>query len=308
MPPGIFFSIDVILHFMKRLTSVITVVILLSSCEKNITLKLNSVDNVLVVDGSIENGKAPVIVLTKSIGFFSSISPKILDSSFVHNAVVTISNGTLTQQLKEYTYDLGNGFHLYQYSIDSSNLASTFTGEINTTYTLNINSEGKNYTSVTTIPAYGETLDSLWWNPLPFDKDSTQIVLLGKFTDPPGLGNYSRYFTKVNSEGFLPGRNSVFDDEVVDGTTYQFHVDPGIDRNNKPPADSNYFKKGDTITVKLCSIDKATFTFWNTWEFAYQSIGNPFAQPNQVIGNINNGALGAFCGYAAVYKSIIIPK
>jgi len=27
-----------------------------------------------------------------------------------------------------------------------------------------------------------------------------------------------------------------------------------------------------------------------------------------VLGNINNGALGAFCGYAAQYKILIIPK
>jgi hypothetical protein len=42
-------------------------------------------------------------------------------------------------------------------------------------------------------------------------------------------------------------------------------------------------------------------------EFAYQSIGNPFASPNKVLGNVSNGALGAFCGYAAFYKTIIIP-
>jgi hypothetical protein len=43
-------------------------------------------------------------------------------------------------------------------------------------------------------------------------------------------------------------------------------------------------------------------------EFAYQSIGNPFASPNKVLGNISNGALGAFTGYAAFYKTIIIPQ
>lgn len=293
---------------MNRIFVGIMVTFLLSSCEKNINFKLNVVDNELVVNGSIENGKAPVIVLTKSINFFSSISPEILDSSFVHNAVVTISNGILTHQLKEYSTDLGSGYHLYSYGIDSSSLATAFVGEVNTTYTLNINTDGKNYTSVTTIPAFGETLDSMWWTPVAFDKDSNQVKLLGQFTDPPGLGNYSRYFTKKNSESFLPGSNSVFDDEVVDGTTYKFHIDPGVDRNKHISADSNYFKRGDTVTVKLCSIDKATFTFWNTWEFAYQSIGNPFAQPNQVIGNISNGAMGVFCGYAAAYKMIIIPK
>ena len=133
--------------------------------------------------------------------------------------------------------------------------------------------------------------------------------MMVKTTDPPGLGNYIRYFTRKNREPFLPGEASVFDDAVIDGVTYELRVDPGIDRNNRVPYDSNYFKKrGDTVTLKLCNIEKPTFTFWNTWEFAYQSIGNPFAQPNKVIGNISNGALGAFCGYAAWYKTLIIPR
>ncbi|MEP7109441.1 MAG: DUF4249 family protein, partial [Ferruginibacter sp.] len=125
---------------------------------------------------------------------------------------------------------------------------------------------------------------------------------------PPGLGNYIRYFTRKNSEPFLPGENSVFDDQVIDNTTYQLQVDPGINRNNPVSFDSNYFKRGDTVTLKLCNIDKPTYTFWSTWEFAFQSIGNPFAQPNKVIGNISNGALGDFYGYAAFYKTLIIDK
>ena len=292
---------------MKRIIPVIILALLSSSCEKNITLNLNNVNDVLVVDASIENNQPPQVVLTKSFSFFSTISPQLLDSSFVHNAIVTISNGTFTQQLKEYEYPLGNGYNYYVYTIDSSNLADTFNGAINTAYTLNINSAGQVYTASTTIPGFGERLDSLSWKIPPFNTDSGKIILTGEFTDPPGLGNYSRYFTQINNGPFLPGRNSVFDDQVVDGTTYSYQVDPGVDRNSTLPADSNYFKRGDTITVKLCSIDKATYTFWNTWEFAYQSIGNPFAQPNEVIGNISNGALGIFSGYAAAFKTIIIP-
>ncbi|MBC7423514.1 MAG: DUF4249 family protein, partial [Ferruginibacter sp.] len=105
-----------------------------------------------------------------------------------------------------------------------------------------------------------------------------------------------------------PGENSVFDDQVIDGTTYQIQLQPGIDRNVHVPFDSNYFKKGDTVTVKLCNIDKSTFKFWSTWEYAFQSIGNPFAQPNKVLGNISNGALGDFYGYAAYYKTLVVPK
>jgi hypothetical protein len=278
------------------------------SCEKNIHFKLNDAPSVLVVDAKIENGLAPMVVLNKSFSFFDSINPQILANSFVHNAIVIISNGTLTHQLKEYTYSVVPGINVYWYSIDSSNLSSAFTGRLNTAYSLHITAEGKQYTAATTIPPLSKKIDSLWWKPAPFVKDSSDVILFLQSTDPPGLGNYVRYFTKRNQGVFFPGDNSVFDDQVIDGTTYQFQVDRGVDRNRPLPRDSNYFKRGDTITMKLCNIDKATFTFWSTWEFAHQSIGNPFAQPNKVIGNISNGALGAFYGYAAFYKTLIVPK
>jgi hypothetical protein len=278
----------------------------LISCEKDINFDLKNADDVLVVDAEIENSQAPIVVLSKSLDFFSKIDPQILANSFVRNADVTISTGNITHKLKEYSLPLGAGYTAYYYSLDYSNPSSNLViGQFGKSYSLNIVAENKIYTSTTTIPFLTKTPDSLWFKVAPQNPDTTLRVLFGRTTDPPGLGNYIRYFTKKNSQPFLPGPNSVFDDAFIDGTTYDIQVEQGIDRNNPPSRDNNFFKKGDTVTVKLCNIDKATYTFWNTWEFAQQSIGNPFSQPNKVIGNVSNGALGAFCGYAAWYKRII---
>jgi len=135
--------------------------------------------------------------------------------------------------------------------------------------------------------------------------------LFGRFHDPPGLGDYVRYFTKVNDEPFYPGYTSAFDDQVVDGTTYTFQIPRGFNKNDTTQVSNNedfgFFHRGDMITFKFCNIDKATFDFWRTWEFAFQSNGNPFSSPVKVIGNVSNNALGAFCGYAAEYLTIQIP-
>lgn len=279
-------------------------IFILSSCEKNINFNLKDADDVLVVDAQIENGQVPTVILTKSFDYYSTISPQLLASSFVRNAEVTISNGTLTHQLKEYPV-LFFGYIGYYYSIDSSNLSTAFSGQFDMQYTLIIKSEGKEYIAKTNIPVLAKYPDSLWFKKAPLNVDTNKRVLMTRTTDPAGLGNYIRYFTKKNRGNFLPGANSVFDDAVIDGTTYEIQVDPGVDRNNPISADSNFFKRGDTVTVKVCNIDRQTYLFWNTWEFAQQSIGNPFSQPNKVLGNISNGALGAFCGYAAWYKTII---
>ncbi len=291
---------------MKRIVFCIVTAVILSACEKNINFNLNNAEPVLVVDAQIENAQAPTVVLTKSLDYFSNISPQILSGSFVHNATVTISNGTLTHQLKEYAVPLGAGYTAYYYGIDSANLATAFVGQFNKQYNLTIKAEGKDYLAKTTIPLLTKYPDSVWFKVAPLNPDTNKRVMMIKATDPPGLGNYIRYFTKKNSGTFLPGSNSVFDDAVIDGITYELQVDPGVDRNSTNSADSNFFKRGDTVTLKLCNIDKPSYTFWSTWEFAQQSIGNPFSQPNKVIGNINNGALGAFCGYAAWYKTLIV--
>ena len=110
----------------------------LFSCEKNIDFDLKYAEPVLVVDAQIENGQAPTVALSRSLSFFSTISIEILANSFVRNAEVTMSNGTLTHQLKEYTVPLGNGYSIYYYGIDSANLATAFIGEFNKQYNLTI--------------------------------------------------------------------------------------------------------------------------------------------------------------------------
>ena len=291
---------------MKHLILLIATCILFFSCEKNIDFKLKDADALLVVDAQIENGQAPTVALSKSLDYFGAISPQILANSFVHNAEVTMSNGTVTHAFKEYTVPLGNGYFLYYYSIDSANLATAFIGEFGKQYSLTVKAEGKVYTAKTTIPLLTKIFDSLWTKMPPPNVDTSKRLLMARAIDPPGLGNYVRYYTKKNSERFLPGFNSVFNDEVVDGTTYYGEVEQGIDRNNPlPTGDDRFFTRGDTISFKLSNIDKATYTFWNTWEFNQQSIGNPFSQPGKVIGNISNGALGAFCGYASKIGTII---
>lgn len=280
----------------------------LASCEKSINIQPQSQQPLLVVDGTIENGKTPHVVLSNSLNYYSEINVEKLLASIVSDAKVTISDGSAVVQLKEFKQPLFADYNLTYYSTDSSG-ENAVIGEVGKTYTLNIEYNNRQYTSVTTIPVVAKVVDSLWWQPAPHDTNATKVVIMGRLTDPKGYGNYIRYFTKVNDGPFLPGARSVYDDQLTDGTTYDYEMDQGIDRNN-PPGQDNYgfFTRGDTVTAKLANIDKATFDFWRTLEFSYESVGNPFSSPVKVLSNVSNGALGAFCGYGVQYKTLIIPK
>jgi hypothetical protein len=293
----------------QQVFTILLVVICFTSCEKSISFDLDASDPKLVVDATIESGQPPVVILSRSLDYFSEISPQILASSFVHNADIRISNGLVTQTLKEYAVKTPLNLDVFYYTIDSANQGQIFLGETGKKYSLAIAVDGRQYNSVTSIPAGGTVIDSIWWRKSPGNPDTNQVILVCKVTDPPGFGNYFRYFTRTGRGPFLPGLNSVFDDQVVDGTTYTTSVDKGIDRNEKLELeDYAFFNRGDTVTLKISNIDKSTFDFWRTMEFSYSSIGNPFSTPTKVLGNVSGGALGYFGGYAVQSKTLVIPR
>jgi hypothetical protein len=292
---------------MKRFLLLGWFLALLVGCEKAVDFELEETPDKLIVEATIENGERPLVVLSRSLNYFSKISPELLARSFVHGAEIEISNGTKTHRLKEYTAPLGGGFNLYYYSIDSADLATAFVGTLNTAYSLRIVSEGQKYTATTTIPNITKRIDSLWWKPMPKDSVEGKVVVIVRATDPPGFGDYARYWTKKNQEPLLPGFQSVFDDLVIDGKSYEVEVEPGINRNEGWDDDEQAFRRGDTVLFKLSNIDKATFDFWRTMEYNYSAVGNPFSTPVKVLGNISNGALGYFGGYASQYRTLIIP-
>jgi Domain of unknown function (DUF4249) len=283
--------------------------IFIYSCEKPIEFTPETQEPKLVVEGIIEGGQHPTVFLTRSLDFFSQISREELTGSFVRDAEVTISNGTNTEILKEYQVRVSGDTVLYYYSIDTANGRVGMLGELGETYQLKINTGGKEYSATTTIPFPVKTLDSLYYRYADIPGDTSRVILYGRFNDPPGYGNYIRYFTNVNSGLYRPGLNSVYDDQVVDGKKYNIQIERGVDRNTEIDFENySYFTRGDIISVKFCNIDKAVFDFWRTMEYSYSSIGNPFSSPTKVIGNISNGALGYFGGYAVQYASIIIPE
>ncbi len=281
--------------------------ILLTSCEKVVDINPRQTEPILAVDASIENGQPPIVILTNSLNYFDSLSSSQLLNSFARNAEVTLSNGTKTILLKEQFIQI-NGNNFYVYTNDFTNPLNSIIGTLNTTYNLSIKYNNKTYTATTKIPALTKKIDSLWWERRLNTDDTNRIVIIAKVTDPPGLGNYIRYFTRRNNANYLPPFNSVFDDDIVDGQTYDVETSRGIQRNAGNVNSDNYFRRGDTIDFKFCNIDLAHYNFWNTWERNQTTQGNPFSTPVKVLGNISNGAFGYFGGYAAQIKRIIIPK
>lgn len=282
--------------------------LLFPSCEKEVKLDLGPPTPKLVVEGSIESNGYPFVQLTKSVGFFGRVDVQTLLNSFVHDAKVTVSDGSRTVQLKEYTLSI-DSFNISAYTIDTSDASSLgFRGEVGRSYDLKVEVDGKTYTSTTTIQPLS-SIDSIYSIPpkegIPDDEPDAMSIYV-RYTDPPAIGNRVRNFVSINGSLYQPPFFSVYDDNIINGGTIDFEISPGVDKQDTGRA--VYFTKGDTVDLKWCSIDNATYNFFNTLEFGISSTGNPFAAPVQVLSNISNGALGVWAGYGVRYYRIIIPK
>ncbi len=295
--------------------------LLLVGCEQDLTIALPEGKEMLVVEGHIEQGAPPVVVLTRSVPVFSELSLEALDKSFVHGAQITVTSQGRTVVLKEVpspafseqlketvSLQLGipkaqlgipGGFVFYVYTSDE------LKGEIGQSYRLRIQAEGQSLTAATTIP-HLNPIDSLWIVPHP--KQDSLKTLFYRYNDPDTLGNSVRYFTKRNGEPFYPGLfSSVFNDELVNGKSISFPLDRGEPKGQQEVNLDlySYFGIGDTVTIRWAAIDVPHYRFWFSLENEQNSNGSPIGTPNITRSNISGG-LGIWGGYGVTYHQIII--
>lgn len=309
----------------------ISIIVLISglwSCESDIELDAPAHTPRVVVEGSIYNDQVPFVILTRTTSFFEETSIQDIENSFIHGANVTVTDGSDTVQLTEYSSDsLPQAFIDYMKDSlgvdlpdDSANQVTFYfytdfsfsmVGEVGKSYWLDVNTGAEQLSSVTTIPMKAE-LDSIWWIPHPNPDYDTLATLMGRYSDPGGVENYVRYSSKRNSQPFYyPYFQSVYDDRSFinyDGETFDFALEPGFDRNGDVDFETyQYFTKGDTVITRWCAIDKATYDFWYSLEYDQNSTGGIFSQPIVISSNIEGG-LGVWSGYACNEYYYIIPE
>jgi len=281
---------------MQKALYIFLILFALSSCEKDISVDIPDPESRIVVEGFIEQGLPPRIILTKNAPYFASLSPNELNKYAITDAKVTLSDGNSTYELNN---EFLGGVKLPSYT----NLLVT--GKVGTIYKLTVEAEGTTVSAYTLIPK-PIPLDSVFFE---LDNGSDSLGLLKcHLTDPDTLGNFYRFFTKRFSKDpqfYTTEFSSVFEDKIVNGSSFDFSLRRGMPPNSTEEGEGRgRFRLGDTIVLKWCTIDKAHFQFWQTLERSNNSNGNPFAAPVSIKSNINGG-LGIWGGYGSSYDTII---
>jgi hypothetical protein len=282
---------------MKKL-SLFVLLLVFVSCQKEITIDLPEAEKRIVVDGGISTGEFAVINLTWSTGYFDPVDSSSLTQYLITDAVVTVKDGSVVDTL-HLTYDPTRPIPLVW-------KGSVLTGQVGHTYLLEVSAEGKTVSATTTIlPAI--PLDTVWFLIEP-DQDSLGFAW-AHMTDPVGFGNAYRWFAKRAGEtAFLAPFGSAFDDRFIEGKSFDFAYNRPAPSGSMAAEDNNiergFYKAGDTVIVKFCTIGIPEVNFFRTYEVEVSNNGNPFAAPGEVKTNIEGG-LGIWCGYSPAYDTII---
>ena len=272
--------------------------VLLFACNKDIDFNIPVSEKILVVDGLIEQGEFPYVILTEVSPFFAEYDSLELRKLVVMSAKVTVSNGDTTEILS--LVKNKDFFPPYVYR------GFGFKGEIGKTYKLTVYWNNKVHESETSlISPVG--LNYLEVESVYFENDTFGIIR-ANFDDPAGEYNYYRTFTKILGvqKGYYPFLFSVLGDNLFDGENFTYSIYRGIESISRKE-DELYFEKNDTVVVKFCSIDEKSFRFWLTAEREMALSGNPLALSDKIIEtNITEGALGYWTAYSYVLDTVII--
>jgi len=254
-------------------------ILLLTSCDKVITLPIKDNEAKVVIEANITDEPGPYFVrLTRSINLNeTNIYPVI------ENGTVVISDNTGIKDTLKYSKD-----GIYKTKL--------IQGVYGRTYNLEVNVEGKNFTATTTMPSK-VYLDSLRINTFSFN-GKTQYSIIPVYTDPMELGNNYRFIQKINDT--LDNNYNIFNDNLNNGKINQRPLGGG----NKDLTIKNL----DIVSVEMQCLSKSAHLYYYT--LTQQNGGGPGGgtAPTNLPNNIIGGALGLFSAYTTQTKTILIPK
>ena len=238
----------------------------------------------LVVEGWIENGQHPIVMVSESIGIASDreMDTKGILDHIAKWAKVSISDGTRTEILT----GIPDPEYFPPYIFTTSNI----TGEVGKSYTLKVEYKDYKMEATTRIP-----------DPVPIDNVYVQSVtdttasLRVCFTDPPQTGQYYKIFTRTEGKDshYHPSAFTNVSDESLDGYSEMFIYST---QRLMDFVDFPNIHVGDVLWIKLCTMDRAGYNYWNNFEIMLASNMLNMFYENDLESNME-GALGYWIGY-----------
>lgn len=248
----------------------------------------------LVVEGWIENGEHPCVIVTRAIDLTADVNS--FDEFVEKWCKVSVSDGEkrviLTGRVDK------------NYVPSFVFTSPRITGEIGKTYTLTIETEEETYTAVTTIPSPQPIREAR----VSECEQSDTLFNISAFIDfREDTGRHFKFFTRVadKESRFYSSFLGTFErDRYNEATGY--NVAKGIHQTYSGKF-TPYYSHGDKVDIKLCTISQEGFDFWNAYENSVSLSGNMFLSVTKSCPSNIKGAKGYWLGYGSSYFHVEIP-
>ncbi len=304
---------------------VIFLLLSILSCSKEIQIDIPGYQEQLVVDGRIDAGGFPVVILTKSKNIYAASNFSEYIASMIFDASISINNGTnevnlelisVSQLPLESQYRIAEMLKiefellpLIPFQVYSTTNPQMI-GELGKTYFLKINYNNKFYEGSTQL-LEPVALDYSNWTPNAINSDYG--TLFSRLTDPANVRNAYKWEVKLITKKannqpkdviFRSSESPYFADDFFDGLSFEFETKYHAKDTTYPSGYRRHYKYGDSLVIKMSRVDNAVFDFFDKKEAQAESAGNPFATPVNIPSNLSNGALGIWAGYAPWYDTV----
>jgi len=284
-------------------------------CQREIDLNLPEYQTKLVVEGTIESGFPAMVMLSRSIPYFSEVNLSTLMSDVIVNGTqARVFITSETGESEELTWTLTPESPLYM-----AFLGKNVIGKEQTHYTLTVEYNGQTYTAETYIPKSFD-LDSIGFNHDMEILADTMASIRVLFTDPADEVNYYAFFCKVKCPKtqdrlWVCNLPVAFNDLAFNGQTLNYEVARygystlmlGMMSEEEQRAFARMtFRPGDTVVVKHSQMDYHTFKFLSSAgsEAAFGS--SPFTNPLPSESNFNSeDVIGHWSGYASKFDTLV---
>lgn len=272
---------------MKKL--ILLFLVALISCNKDDFGKEIKVDSKIVVEGWIEEGDVAQVILSRSIPINADIDSTTILNHIIRSAKVTVSDGENEEVLRL----RNNNNHIPPFVYYGTEIV----GKVGKNYALKVEYLNKRLEAITSIP------NSVSISSVNYVKDSptdTKGYLFVSFDDPVNGKNFYQIETLLvkHDSLFIPALYGNFNDDNFASPKVTVQIFRGKSFSFEDHSKyKNYYEDGDLIYVKLRTMSKISFDFWNSWQNEIINGQSPiFPNTTSLKSNIDGG-IGIWSGY-----------
>ena len=271
---------------MNKFLLIICLVII--SCNReNSNYEINS-ESKIVVEGSIEIGDVSRVILSRSVPTNTVITKSNALNYVIRAAKITVNDGQ-NEEVLSLTSNREGIVPPYVY------IGKDIIGQEGKTYSLKIEYLNRTLTAITKIPP------SVSIQSVAFEREnSSDIIGYARinFIDPTNQKNYYQISTKeVKKDSiFIPAFYGNLNDSNFESSAISLKINKGLrvfpESNFEP-----YFSNNTSVFIKLRTMEKDAFEFWNSWQNEIVNGQNPIFPSSTSLKSNIKGGIGIWAGY-----------